>query len=192
MKKGKIYLKGTIYLFGIIFLWFLIHILIITFDGLNDNVGTSDIAVVLGNKVELDGKPSGRLKARLDRAVELYKEEYFKYILVSGGTGKEGFDEATVMKDYLVEKGVSEEDIILDHEGYNSFMTAQNAKTIMREMDLNSVTIISQYYHITRTKLAFKKAGFDKVYTAHAKYFEIRDIYSLFREFFAYYRYLIM
>ena len=148
--------------------------------------------MVLGNKVELDGKPSKRLQGRLDRAVELYEKEYFKYVLVSGGTGKERWDEATVMKSYLVEQGVPDEIVLLDQEGYNSFMTAQNTKTIMNEMDLNSATIISQFYHMTRTKLAFRKVGFDKVYTAHAKYFEIRDVYSLFREFFAYYKYLFM
>ena len=96
------------------------------------------------------------------------------------------------MKSYLVEQGVPDEIVLLDQEGYNSFMTAQNTKTIMNEMDLNSATIISQFYHMTRTKLAFRKVGFDKVYTAHAKYFEIRDVYSLFREFFAYYKYLFM
>lgn len=192
MKKRKIYLKGMICCFGIFILWFLIHIVVITFDGLNDSIGASDVAVVLGNKVELDGKPSKRLQGRLDRAVELYEKEYFKYVLVSGGTGKEGWDEATVMKSYLVEQGVPDEIVLLDQEGYNSFMTAQNTKTIMNEMDLNSATIISQFYHMTRTKLAFRKVGFDKVYTAHAKYFEIRDVYSLFREFFAYYKYLFM
>ncbi|HHT66361.1 MAG TPA: YdcF family protein [Clostridiales bacterium] len=192
LDKRKYCLKCMICIFAVIFLWFLIHTAIIIFDGLNDKIGPSDVAVVLGNKVELDGKPSKRLKGRLDRAAELYKEEYFKYVLVSGGTGKEGFDEAAVMKTYLVEKGVPDEAVLLDQEGYNSFMTAQNTKRIMSEMKLNSVTIISQFYHITRTKLAFKKVGFDKVYTAHAKYFEIRDIYSLIREFFAYYKYLFM
>ncbi|MCC5912633.1 MAG: YdcF family protein [Clostridiaceae bacterium] len=180
------------YLFGVIFLWFLIHILIITFDGLNDNVGTSDVAVILGNKVELDGKPSKRLQGRLGRAVELYEKQYFNYVIVSGGTGREGFDEAIVMKSYLVEKGIPDENVLLDQEGYNSFMTAQNTKVIMNDMNLNSVTIISQFYHITRTKLAFRKVGFENVYTAHAKYFEIRDIYSLAREFIAYYKYLLM
>ncbi|NLC42724.1 MAG: YdcF family protein, partial [Clostridiales bacterium] len=159
------------------FLWFLIHIVIIAIDGLNDNIGISDVAVVLGNKVELDGKPSKALQARLDRALELYNKEHFKYIIVSGGIGKEGFDEAIVMKNYLVENGVSDEAVLLDQEGYNTFRTAQNTKTIMSEMDLNSVTIISQYFHITRTKLAFRKVGLDKVYSAHAKYFGLRDLY---------------
>lgn len=193
LKKASIYFKKwIIYLFIIISLWFIIHTLIITFDGLNDNVGVSDVAVVLGNKVELDGNPSMRLQGRLDRAVELYDKEYFDYVVVSGGIGKEGFNEAVVMEKYLMEKGIPDENIIMDQEGYNSFMTAQNTKIIMDNMGLNSITIISQFYHITRTKLAFQKVGFNYVYTAHAKYFEVRDIYSLAREFFAYYKYLLL
>lgn len=172
------------------FLWFCIHIVIVVFDGLNDELAFVDVGVVLGNKVELNGKPSKRLQRRLDRAAELYHKKYFKYVIVSGGVGKEGFDEAKVMKDYLIHTGVAENNIILDSNGYNTFMTAKNSKVIMEKINLNSVMVISQYYHITRTKLAFKKAGFDKVYSAHAKVFEIRDIYGLTREFFAYYKYL--
>lgn len=193
LKKRSLYFKnGIIYLFGTIFIWFIIHTLIITIDGLNDNIGVSDVAVVLGNKVDLDGNPSKRLQGRLDKAVELYEKEYFDYIIVSGGVGKEGFDEAVVMKKYLMNKGIPDEHILQDNEGYNSFMTAQNTKIIMNNMGLDSVTIISQFYHITRTELAFRIVGFEHVYSAHARYFELRDVYSLVREFFAYYKYLLM
>lgn len=182
----------SIYLFGAFLLWFLTHITIITIDGLNDKIGTSELAVVLGNKVELDGEPSKRLKSRLDRAVDLYKKENFKYVIVSGGIGKEGVDEAVVMKHYLIEKGIPEKKVLVDQKGYNSFSTAKNTNNIMNNLNLNSVTIISQFYHISRVKLAFRKAGIQNIYTAHAKFFEARDIYSLSREFFAYYKYLLI
>lgn len=180
------------YILIAVILWFCIHISIIVIDGLNDELLSVDVGVVLGNKIELNGQPSKRLKGRLDRAVELYKDKYFKYIIVSGGVGKEGFNEAQKMKEYLIKTGVEENKIILDSNGYNTLMTARNSRVIMEEMNLNTVMIISQYYHITRTKLAFKKVGFDKVYSAHSKIFEIRDIYSLVREFFAYYKYLFI
>lgn len=90
--------KGIKYLIATIFFLFIGHILIITFEGLNDNIEFSEVAVVLGNKVELDGRPSKRLQGRLDRAVELYKKEYFNYVIVSGGIGKAGFNEAVIMK----------------------------------------------------------------------------------------------
>ncbi|QOY38578.1 YdcF family protein [Anaerobacillus isosaccharinicus] len=182
-------LKKFDFLFIVLFLWFILHTAIIVTDGVNDELAAVDIAVVLGNKVELDGQPSNRLKARLDKSVELYEEGYFKYILVSGGIGIEGFDEAKVMKEYLVNKGIPSELIIEDSNGYNSFMTAENTKAIMKDLNIKSVMVITQYFHITRTKLAFNKLGFENVYSAHAEIFEYRDLYSITREFPAYYKY---
>lgn len=184
--------KAICIITSILLLWVVAHTLIITIDGLNDEVGKSDVAVVLGNKVELDGRPSKRLQGRLDKAIELYNKEYFNYIIVSGGLGKEGFNEAIVMKQYLIEKGIPSDNIILDEIGNNSYMTAVNTKVIMEQMNFNTVTIISQFYHISRTKLAFHKVGLDDVYTAHSKSYELRDVYSLLREFPAYYKYLLI
>lgn len=173
-----------------LFAWFTIHTVVIVIDGLNDELKSADMAVVLGNKVELNGQPSKRLQSRLDKAVELYDEGYFNFIIVSGGLGKEGFDEAKVMKNYLTNQGISDDKIIEDSNGYNTYMTAENSRLVMDELDLKSVMVISQYFHITRTKLAFKKLGFEKVYSAHSGVFEYRDVYSIIREFPAYYKYL--
>src|SRR5262245_47660290 len=60
--------------------------------GLHEEIGKADVALVLGSKVELDGTPSARLRARLDRTLELYRAGNFPKIITSGGLGKEGFD----------------------------------------------------------------------------------------------------
>lgn len=95
------------------------------------------------------------------------------------------------MKSYLIDKGLPEDKIIEDNNGYNSYMTAQNTSKIMDELELDSVMVITQYFHVSRTKLAFRKMDIKEVYSAHAKVFEFRDIYSLIREFPAYYKYLL-
>ncbi|MCM3745856.1 YdcF family protein [Paenibacillus pasadenensis] len=185
-----VWVKRSLIIVGILFSWFIVHTTFILIDGLNDELKPVDAAVVLGNKVEDDGQPSERLKARLDRTVELYVKGYFALIIVSGGIGKEGFDEAKVMKSYLLAKGIPEQNIKEDNNGYNSYRTAQNASKMMHELGLNSAMIITQYFHVSRTKLAFRKSDIQKVYAAHAKIFEFRDIYSIIREFPAYYKYL--
>lgn len=172
-------------------LWFFIHTIYIVADGLNDEIAKADAAVVLGNTVERNGQPSERLKARLDKAVELYEKNLARKIIVSGGFGVEGFEEADVMRDYLVGKNIPERDIILDRDGYNTHKTAVNTKQIMQANNLQSVIIVSQYFHITRTRLAFQKAGIENIYAAHADYFELRDVYSIVREFTGFYTYLI-
>lgn len=187
----NVFIKRLLIVAASLFAWFIIHTAFVVIDGLNDELKPVDVAVVLGNKVELNGHPSERLKARLDKSVELYNEGYYTFIIVSGGIGKEGFNEAKVMKAYLTDKGIAEDKIIEDSNGYNSYMTAQNTHTIMDELELDSAMIITQYFHISRTKLAFRKAGIEEIFSAHANIFELRDIYSLIREFPAYYKYLL-
>jgi vancomycin permeability regulator SanA len=184
-------MKRFVLLAGSLLAWFIIHTAFVLIDGLKDELEPVDVAVVLGNKVEITGHPSDRLKARLDKSVELYNEGYFPFIIVSGGIGKEGYDEAKVMKSYLVNEGIPADYIIEDNNGYNSYMTAQNSSRIMDEKNLDSAMVITQYFHVSRTKLAFRKVDINQVYAAHANIFEIRDIYSVIREFPAYYKYLL-
>ncbi len=196
-RRGLTVLQGgykriVTYGLAVFTVWFVIHAIAITVDGLRDELNKADVAVVLGNKVEVSGAPSPTLKGRLDRTVELYTSGYFDSIIVSGGVGKEGHDEAFVMKEYLVEKGVPHDIIIADSNGYNTALTAENSRQIMEEQGFESLMIITQFFHISRSKLAFKQQGLTEIYGAHAKDFFVRDIYSVFREFFAYYKYLLL
>ncbi len=96
------------------------------------------------------------------------------------------------MKDYLVEAGIPADTIIEDSNGVDTFMTAKNSKAIMDSYNFQSAMIITQYFHVTRTTLAMHKVGIDEIYSAHAKIFESRDLYSLMREFFGFYTYLLL
>lgn len=185
-------LKKIIFGFIIAFTsWFLVHTLFILVEGFNDDVRPVDVAVVLGNEVTSDGKPSERLKARLDRAIEIFNNGQALRFIVSGGIGKEGVDEAKVMAQYLNDHLVPKENIIIDSEGRSTEKTVQNTLKIMKENNFDSVVVISQYFHISRIKLAFRKKGITEIYSAHPNYFELRDIYSIFREFFAHYSYAL-
>lgn len=163
---------------------------ILALAGLRDSIGTADVALVLGSKVEVDGSPSPRLRARLDKTLELYRAGCFPEIIASGGTGKEGYDEAVVMRDYLVAHGIPNDRVIVDSGGTTTFMSARNTRTIARQRKLGSVFVISQYFHMPRARLALSRFGFSKVYSAHARLFEFRDIYSAPRELFGYLSYL--
>lgn len=136
-----VFIKRLLILVASLFIWFIIHTTFVIIDGLNDELKPVEVAVVLGNKVEVNGQPSERLKARLDTLVKLYNGNYFTFIIVSGGIDKEGFDETKVMKSYLIDEGIPEDKIIEDNNGYNSYMTAQNTSKIMDELELDSVMV---------------------------------------------------
>jgi uncharacterized SAM-binding protein YcdF (DUF218 family) len=160
-------------------------------DGLTDELHAADVAIVPGNTVEKDGRPSARLSARLDQTVALYRQGLFPDVIVSGGVGSEGFDEAEVMKRYLVEKGVPEGSIHVDSGGATTRLTAMNASRMMRENGWRSALVVTQYFHVPRMRLALKRSGVTPVFSAHARYFERRDLYSIAREVVGYGAYLL-
>lgn len=169
---------------------FFIASTVLVFSGMSDKIHEADAAVVLGNTVNSDGSPSRRLAARLDTAVELYHRGMFDNVIVSGGVGREGFDEAAVMKDYLTRRGIPQDRIVVDSLGITTAATARNVAAIAKEHHWSSVLVVSQYFHIPRCRLALSLAGFERVYAAHAHYFELRDVYSIVREVMAYAAYL--
>lgn len=155
---------------------------LIAIAGLEDDIEPSDVAIVLGSKVQPDGSASPRLAARLKEARRLYELRLIKHIIVSGGTGMEGYSESTVMRDYLVTRGVARGDVLTDMGGTTTWATAQGSAKIMRRMGWSSALVVSQYFHVPRARLALQAQGIEHVHGAHARYFEWRDIYSTLRE----------
>jgi vancomycin permeability regulator SanA len=158
------------------------YFIVIILFGHLESVKHADICVVLGNKVNPDSSLSPRLKARLDRCISLYKDGLFSTVIVSGGIGKEGVNEATAMKLYLTANNLPPDSIITDSSGINTYMTAQFTKTYMTQQNLRSVLVVSQYFHLLRTKMILQRIGVNPVYYAYAHFYEIRDIYSILRE----------
>jgi len=171
-------------------LWFLLHTAVTLIVGLRDNLAKADLIVVFGNKVEPGSKPSDRLKSRLDKAAEVYYQKLAPKILVSGGIDPSDQSEARVMAEYLVTRKVPVDDILLDEKGNNTRLTVKHSIAIMKKHDMKRVIVVSQFYHILRIRLCFASHGVKSVYSAHAGIWELRDVYSTLREYFAYYYYL--
>jgi len=192
MTSKKSFFRKTIrFAVRLLFALFLIASGLIIYDGLTDELGHADVALVLGNKVNPNGQPSKALRARLDRALDVFQAGLVSSIIVSGGTGKEGFDEAKVMADYLTSHGVPREKIIEDSEGINTEASVKNTVRLMEERGDVSVMVISQYFHISRAKMALRRLGVHEIYSAHAYLFDLRDLYSIPREVAGYVSYYL-
>jgi len=184
MKKLIKYLKFIVVL---IISWFVIHTVYIITNGLADNGEKADIAIILGNKVNEDGTLSARLEKRLETGIELYKNHRVKNILVSGGLGKEGFYEGDKMKEFLISNAIPDSVIFVDNYGNNTRLTVENSLKFQQKYKFKSIIVVSQYFHVTRTKKLFKDQGFENISSVSPRYFEWRDLYSILREFPAYY-----
>ncbi|MEL6589520.1 MAG: YdcF family protein [Bacteroidota bacterium] len=172
-------------------LLFVFHLTVITIGGLTFEAKQADAILVLGNQVMPDGTPSKRLRYRLEKGYSLYTEKLAPQIIVSGGIGIEGHDEAKVMAEYLIARGVPESAIIRDNQGNNTYLSAQNCLKILKQEDKKSVILVSQYFHLMRARLAFAKMEVPEISAEAADWFwEWRDLYSLTREVLGLYYYL--
>ncbi len=186
-KIGHVFFR-TICFFALLFIG---AVVVLVWDGRTERLGHADVALVPGNKVNADGSPSPRLKARLDKTIALYNRGYFKTIIVSGAMGKEGVLEGTAMKDYLVRSGIPDSAVLVDNEGVDTYASAKNTADILRQRKGKSIFIVTQYFHIPRTRLALEKFGLGPIFSAYPSYFEARDVYSTARELPAYGKYLL-
>ena len=155
---------------------------LIAVSGLHDRLAPADAIVVPGNTVLPDGQPSPRLRARLDAALEVYRQRLAPVVIVSGGTGREGYDEAAVMAHYLADHGVPVSAILVDSSGANTAATALHVAELARTRRIRSVIVATQYFHVPRTRIALQDAGLEVAGTTHPDFFEWRDMYSLARE----------
>ncbi|MDO8034077.1 YdcF family protein [Janthinobacterium sp. SUN128] len=161
---------------------FLLATAALVLAGLNDKLAPADVIVVPGNTIAPDGTPSPRLQARLDVALKQFQEHRAPHILVSGATGKEGFDEAASMARYLQSRGVPANAILEDNQGWTTDATARNAAALMRQHGWRTAMVATQYFHVPRFRLALERSGIAVSGNVHAPYFELRDLYSVPRE----------
>lgn len=100
------------------------------------------------------------LKGRVDKAVHIYhKCRQHTKIVLSGGKGDdEKISEAAAMKNYLVETGFPEDDIILEEQSKTTF---ENLKNVRDMLNVNGVRhryiFVTNNYHVFRTSLYAKK-----------------------------------
>ena len=122
--------------------------------------GEYDCIFVLGCGIRTDGSPSHMLRDRLDTAYLLYELGVSDYILCSGDNSKVDYDEVGAMKDYLMELGVPEEAIYMDHAGFSTYESAYRAKAIF---GIEKMVIVTQKYHLYRALYDAKDKGIEAV-----------------------------
>lgn len=108
------------------------------------------VVVVLGNRLNDDGSITEIQKQRLELALEI--EEQFKpycYIL-SGGPANPvpGKSEALAMYEYLLEKGISKDRLILEDQSYSTVQNAKNSVPIVKELGADILMICTSLYHL--------------------------------------------
>jgi uncharacterized SAM-binding protein YcdF (DUF218 family) len=120
---------------------------------------TADVIIVMG-AAEYRGRPSPVLRARLDHAVDLYRDHYARLIMTTGGAGGDpAFTEAEVGRSYLIDRGVPPERVVVENQGETTAQSLASAFEIMQRMELRSCIVVSDGYHIFRAKKYLQAEG---------------------------------
>ncbi|WP_394218482.1 YdcF family protein [Halobacillus trueperi] len=132
----------------------------------------ADAAIVLG-AAQWNGKPSPVFEGRLKQGIELYKEGRVEYLILTGGKSEQAASsEAEVGKDYAMEHGVKEEDILFEDRSLITEDNLSNAKEVSHEKGIRSFLIVSDQFHLKRAvamakHLNMKVEGVPTQYSAY-------------------------
>ncbi|MEV4423446.1 ElyC/SanA/YdcF family protein [Patulibacter sp. NPDC049589] len=126
--------------------------------------GTDDVAavrpaqtaIVLGALVNPDGRMSGMLQDRVDRALQLWRAGKVHRILVSGDHLRWGYDEPTTMRRALQKAGVPGSAIFTDHAGVDTRATMVRAREVFGVRD---AVVVTQGFHMARSLYLARAAG---------------------------------
>ncbi len=125
----------------------------------------ADYIIVLGAQIkgERITKP---LAKRLEAAYDYAMENEKVMIIVSGGKGDgEDISEAEAMKKYLIEKGISNDRILMEDESRNTYQNIKYSYEIIceRNDEKANVLICSNNFHIFRAVKLGQSAGIENV-----------------------------
>ena len=116
-----------------------------------------DYIIILGCKIKKDGTPTNLLKGRTDRAIEFSKmrlEKTGKQItfVPSGGKGNdEVVAEGVAIKNYLLEQGIDEKEILLESNSKNTFENIKYSYALIKEQKENAnIAFSTTNYHVFR------------------------------------------
>ncbi len=115
------------------------------------------ILIVLGYPANADGNPSPILKARLDKAIELYRKGMAAKIILTGAAVDNQFIESEVMAVYCIQKGIPAEDIYVESNARNTYENARMVHGIMKDKGYKKAIVVTSGFHKLRAKVFFSR-----------------------------------
>ena len=125
-----------------------------------------DYIIILGCQIKKDGTLTPLLKSRADRAIEfakLQKEKTGKDIVFvpSGGKGTdETIAEGEAIKNYLLEQGINEEQILLENKSKNTYENIKFSKELIDSKNPDAkIAFSTTNYHVYRAGAIAQEQG---------------------------------
>lgn len=126
-------------------------------------VPPAEAIVVLG-AAQYNGEPSAVLRARLDHAVDLYRDGLAPVVVVTGG-GQPGDSatEASAGRSYLISRGIPDAALRSEVQGTSSWQSLSAAARFLTREGIDCVVLVSSPYHALRTEHIAEEVGLEGV-----------------------------
>lgn len=129
--------------------------------GTVDETRPADTAIVLGAAV-VGNEPTPVFAARIDHAIDLYREGMVDIIIFTGARSPEDeLSEAEAARRYALARGVPADAILTEEASRITSENIANAAQIMRQHDLVSALVVSDPPHMLRSVRMARDAGID-------------------------------
>ena len=158
---------------------FLLWMGFVAFRGVSAVPERSEMAVIFGTAVTAKGQPRPALRERLEEGLRLWRGGLVRTVMVSGAieSGNRR-DEARIMANWLMERGVPEAAIIVDSHGNNTWLTALHVARLHPQ----GAVVVTQWFHVLRAEWALERAGVSPVSGAAPSRFRLAELWYLFRD----------
>ena len=127
-----------------------------------------DFMIILGSKINSDGTLTPLLKGRADKAIEFGNQQYAntekKIIYIpSGGKGNdEVISEAEAIKNYLIEKGIDKNDIIIEDKSTSTVENMRFSKNKINDVKKDAkISFSTTNNHVFRSGVIASYEGID-------------------------------
>ncbi|MHB0865297.1 MAG: SanA/YdcF family protein [Minisyncoccota bacterium] len=117
---------------------------------------SAEAVLIPGAALLPDNTPAPIFIDRVNAAIDLYETGKVSKILVSGDNSTVSHNEVNPVRRYLVAKGIPEQDIFLDHAGFDTYSSMYRARHIF---GVTSVLITSQSFHLPRAVFIARHLG---------------------------------
>lgn len=131
--------------------------------GQRDEARPSDVIVVLGARVEPDGRPGSDLISRTYHAVDLWQAGVAPAIICAGGYVGEPFSAASACRRFAEELGVPTGQVWLADGSTDTLGDAQASAKVMRQHGWRTAVLVSHPLHLYRARWLFRRAGVEAV-----------------------------
>lgn len=117
---------------------------------------SAPVAIVFGAGLMRDGRPTPILRDRVATAADLYYQGKVSKILMSGDNRFIDYNEPGAMRQFALELGIPDEDIVLDYAGRRTYDTCYRARHIF---GITDALVVTQNFHLRRALLTCNALG---------------------------------